>query len=131
MFTKAVEWHMVEEEILKKIRKVKPLAEDNRRLRFLSKEECRKLIYSCNTHLKPIVITALNTGMRKGEILSLKWENVNLKCGLIMLGQDQTKNGDRKEVPISPTLRKTLQELPTREDVPYVFFEPSTGKPYK
>src|SRR4030042_5885271 len=64
MFTKAVEWEMVEEETLKRIRKVKFLPENNKRLRFLSKEECQALINACDAHLKPIVITALNTGMR-------------------------------------------------------------------
>jgi len=68
MFTKAVDWNMVEEDTQKQIRKVKMLQENNRRLRFLSKEEAQKLINTCDPHLKPIVITALNTGMRKGNI---------------------------------------------------------------
>jgi integrase len=72
MFTKAVDWDMVEEDTLKQIRKVKLLEENNRRLRYLSKEECKELISNCESHLKPIVITALNTGMRKSEILNLK-----------------------------------------------------------
>lgn len=58
MFTKAVDWNMVEEETLKQIRKVKMLQENNKRLRYLSKEESQKLINYCDTHLKPIVITA-------------------------------------------------------------------------
>jgi len=101
MFTKAVEWNMVEEETLKRIRKVKLLPENNRRLRYLSKEECHSLINACDNHLKPILVTALNTGMRKGEILSLKWDNVDLKHGFILL--DITKNGERREIPISMT----------------------------
>jgi len=68
MFTKAVEWEMVEEETLKRIRKVKMPKENNRRLRFLSKEECSTLTNVCPPHLRPIVISALNTGMRKQEI---------------------------------------------------------------
>lgn len=70
MFTKAVEWDMVENEVLSRIIKVKLLRENNRRLRYLSVEESKKLIDLCDNHLKPIVITALNTGMRKDEILS-------------------------------------------------------------
>lgn len=127
MFTKAVEWEMVEDEVLKRIRKVKALPENNRRLRFLSKEECAALIESCDVHLKPIVITALNTGMRKGEILGLKWENVALKNGIIMLGQDQTKNSERKEIPINDTLRAALSGLSRRLDVSWVFYDPKTG----
>ena len=45
-------------------------------LRYLSKEECAELIEACNHHVRPIVITALNTGMRKQEILGLRWDNM-------------------------------------------------------
>jgi integrase len=116
MFTKAIDWEMVESEAVKRIRKVKPLKDENRRLRYLSQQECQALINSCEAHLKPTVITALNTGMRKGEILNLKWENVDLKNGFILLNQDQTKNGERKEIPINRTLRETLQAITRRLD---------------
>lgn len=138
MFTKAVEWEMVEEAALKRIRKVKFLEENNRRLRYLSKEECQGLIKACDSHLRPIVITALNTGMRKGEILSLTWDRVDLKQGFILLGEDDTKNGERREIPINGTLREALLELsqgtkerPRRIDIPYVFYDPANGKAYK
>lgn len=134
MFTKAVEWDMVEEETLKRIRRAKMLEENNKRLRYLSTEECRSLIDSCDARLKPIVVMALNTGMRKGEILSLKWDNVDMGNGFILL--DKTKNGQRREIPINATLRATLEEAyrgtpdkPRRIDVSYVFYDHKTGKP--
>jgi len=86
MFRKAVEWEMVEEEALKRVRKVELLPDDSKRLRYLSKEECQELINACEPHLRPIVITALNTGMRKSEILNLKWDNVDLKHGFYLTG---------------------------------------------
>jgi integrase len=129
MFTKAVDWNMVEEETLKRVRKVKLLSENNRRLRYLSKQECQELINSCDAHLKPIVITALNTGMRKSEILNLKWDNVDLKHGFILL--DMTKNGERREIPINDTLESTLHGITRRIDVPHVFFDPATGNHYQ
>ncbi len=129
MFSKAVEWDMIESETLKRIRKVKLLRDDSKRLRYLSKQECHALINNCEPHLKPIVITALNTGMRKGEILNLKWDNVELRNCFILL--DITKNGDRREIPINETLRGVLQRLTRRLDIPYVFFDSMTGKPYK
>jgi integrase len=101
---------MVEEAVWKRVRKVKLLPENNRRLRFLSSEECQQLIGVCNHYLKPIVITALNTGMRKSEILGLQWEkNIDLRHGFILL--DITKNGERREIPINQTLRTTLTRL--------------------
>lgn len=119
---------MVEEDTLKRIRRAKLLEENNKRLRYLSKEECLTLISVCDKHIKPIVITALNTGMRKGEILSLKWDNVDLKHGFILL--DKTKNGDRSEIPINETLRATLAGIVRRLDLPYVFFNPETEKAF-
>lgn len=127
MFAKAVEWEMVEDETLKRVRKVKLLQDDSKRLRFLSKEECQTLTNTCQGNTKAIVITALNTGMRKGEILGLKWDNVDLRHGFILL--DSTKNGERRETPINDTLRGVLQGLTRRLDIPYVFYDNATGKP--
>jgi integrase len=130
MFTKGYQWEMLTEDILKRVKVVKLLEENNRRLRFLSVEECRALINACDRHLKPIVITALNTGMRKGEILSLEWDrHVDLIHGFITL--DVTKNGERREIPINETLKAVLRGLVRRLDVPHVFYDPNTGKPYQ
>jgi len=120
MFTKAVEWEMLSEDILKKIRNVKFLPENNKRLRYLSNEECSDLINACSHHLRPIVITAINTGMRKEEILSLEWKkHIDLKNDFILL--DVTKNGERREVPINQTLREALQSIVIKMNSPFVF----------
>lgn len=136
MFTKAVEWEMVEEETLKRVRRVKLLSENNRRLRYLSKDECKALINACCkypsydlSHLRPILVTALNTGMRKEEILSLEWEkHIDLKHGFILL--DKTKNGDRRELPINGAVREALQGIVRRLDSPFVFID-GDGKRFK
>ncbi|HEX8947354.1 MAG TPA: site-specific integrase [Dissulfurispiraceae bacterium] len=129
MFTKALDWNMIDEAALKSIRRVKLLPENNRRLRYLSQEECKRLLDACDKHLRPIVTTALNTGCRKGEILSLRWDNnIDLKHGFILL--DKTKNGDRRELPINKTLRAAFQSVPRRLDVPYVFYDRANGRPY-
>lgn len=129
MFTKAVKWNMVEKETSMRIRDATLLKENNRRLKYLSKEECQALINSCDKHLKPIVITALHSGMRKNEVLGLRWENVDLRHGFILLNQNQTKNSERKEIPINSTLRDALQKTMRRLDTPFVFHD-STGKRY-
>lgn len=122
MMTKAVDWKMASEETLKQVRKVKFQKENNRKLRFLTLDECLRLIDSCSAHLKPIVIIALNTGMRRGEILSLKWEQVGLGHGFISL--DVTKSGEGREIPINNTLKKLFEEMPHSIESVYVF----TGK---
>jgi integrase len=137
MFTKAVEWEMVEAETLKKVRKVRRGKED-KQLRFLSLEEAQALVSVCDEHIKPIVITALNTGMRKGEIFRLTWDEVDLAHGFVLLSK--TKNGERREIPINNSLKAVFQRLPRhfvevekdgqKELVPYVFHDPKTLRPY-
>ncbi len=102
MINKGTDWGMATEDTLKRLYKVKQLKEENTRLRFLNIEECQTLIDCCAEHLKPIVTVALHTGMRLSEILNLKWSQVDLKHGFILL--DITKNGERREIPIDNTL---------------------------
>ena len=72
------------------------------RTRFLSGEERERLLVACRSsesiHLFPIVTLALSTGMRRGEILGLSWENVDLQNRRITLLR--TKNGERRVVPL-------------------------------
>ena len=63
--------------------------------------------------------------MRKEEILSLKWDNVDMVHGFIRL--DRTKNGERREILINGTLRNALIDLPTRFTSGYVFADKGRG----
>jgi len=83
--------------------KVKFLKEPKGKDRILSEEEEMRLLEAVrlttkSQHLEPIIITALNTGMRKGEILGLRWSNVDLKNGVIIV--EGTKNGEIRKVPM-------------------------------
>ncbi len=120
MIRKAVEWEMVDEETLRRVRRAKQLPEDNRRLRYLTGDEARTLVAKCADHIRPVVVCALNTGMRLEEILSLEWDkHIDLKHGYILL--DKTKNGERRQIPVSPTLKETLDGIVRRVDIPHVF----------
>ena len=127
MFKKAIDWDMANEDLLKKVN-ISLLKGETKRLRYLSEEEAERLIFNCEPYLKPIVITALNTGMRKSEILHLTWDRVDLKNRLILL--DKTKNGERREIPINQTLYNALSELTRHIKCDYVFYNPETLKPY-
>ena len=128
MVTQGQKWEMVDEESAKRIRSVKLLKEENKRLRFLTLEECQRLIDCCQEHLKPIVTVALHTGMRRGEILNLRWEHVDLQHYFILL--DKTKNGTRREIPINSTLEELFQNLQRSTGSSYVFVN-KDGKPYR
>ncbi|MDI6864623.1 tyrosine-type recombinase/integrase [Thermodesulfovibrio yellowstonii] len=128
--TKACDWNMISEQRLKNIRKVKLIKGENKRLRYLTKEEIDKLLSNCDRQLYPIVFTALHTGMRKSEILNLKWSQVDLKNGIILL--DKTKNFERREIPMSDSLKALFKQLHSqrRLNTDYVFVNPDTDKRY-
>jgi len=127
LFSMAVDWGYLYENPTQNI---KLLHINNRRLRYLEKEEIARLVaaasQSSNSHLKPIIILAVNTGMRRGEIFDLQWIHVDLKNRFIEI--IRTKNGDKRAIPINDTLLKTLYRLPRRIDSPYVFPGKSGGR---
>ena len=99
VFTVAVkEWQWVE---VNPFTRVSSLKEPQGRVRFLSDEERKSLLKACskNTVLYVIVVIALSTGARRGEILRLKWSNVDLNRGMLTL--EETKNGERRALPLS------------------------------
>ncbi|MEO7863909.1 MAG: site-specific integrase, partial [Nitrospirales bacterium] len=73
-----------------------------------------------------LVVTTLHTGMRRGEVLSLTWEQVDLKQGVLRL--THTKNGEARDISINETVRAVLVGLRTRIDVPWVFHDEHGAK---
>ncbi len=101
VFTLAVnEWQWLEDSPIKK---VKSLKEPEGRVRFLSDDERARLLDACQqSKSKPLylcVVMAISTGMRKTELMSLKWRDVDLKTGSIIL--HKTKNGEKRRVYLS------------------------------
>jgi len=72
----------------------KNLPQNNKPLRYLSKEACRELVSKYDSHVPPIGITALHSGMCKGEILLRKWAHEDLNSGFVL--RDRTENGERR-----------------------------------
>ncbi|WP_291013767.1 site-specific integrase [Hydrogenophaga sp.] len=68
---------------------------------------------------RPIVQIAIETAMRRSEILSLEWRNVLLEERILVL--PDTKNGHEREVPLSSTAIKLLSELPRSPEEGRVF----------
>ena len=106
------------------------LIENNEIERILTIEEENRLLESSADHLKPVITTALNTGMRKGEILSLKWTDVNIENKVITIRHTVSKSKKSRQIPINPQLKTTLleQKLKTGNSE-YVFLSPE-GNPY-
>jgi len=124
MMTKADEWKWISEGTLKESRKIKMLKENNKRLRYLTEDEYSRLLVACGKTraakwLTPIVAIAVNTGMRQGEIMGLRWDQIDMKNQMILL--TDTKNGDRREVPLNEAARGAFSSLPHRIDGGKVF----------
>jgi integrase len=125
MFSLAITWKKA---IKNPVISVKFFKEKNQRLRFLSEEEISKLVEACSPQLKPVVITAITTGMRLNEILSLQWKDIDLKRNLIIL--DETKGGSSRKIPINDGLKVILTEMQEKNTKDFVF-KNSLGKPYR
>ena len=79
------------------------------RWRYLTRDEIDRLLAVVHPRLKPIVATALFTGMRRGEILALDWRDVDLRQGFINILQ--SKSAKRREVPIPEKLKTMFMAL--------------------
>ncbi len=124
MFNKAVDWNYLPQNSLRSIKRFK---EPPGRLRYLNDEEIERLMDCCAEHLRPIVVMALNTGMRKGEIFNLKWQNIDLKNRIITV--NETKNNEIRTIPINDTLYKEISSMNRELGNQYVFSN-GNGKPY-
>jgi len=106
IMSKAVEWDMIEQDPFKKGKSLH-LKENNKRLRFLSEDEITSLLNACPNYLQNIVEGAINTGMRKSEILSLKWDQV--RNGLIYL--TKTKTNEARQIPVNDALEAMFKQI--------------------
>jgi integrase len=110
---------------------VKKYREENERTRYLLPEEEARLVAQCvgeRAHLRPLLVLAINTGMRRGEILKLSWRHVDFERNLIRVSSDITKTGRPRELPMNSEVRNLLLEIrPAHSDGP-VIPSPKTGK---
>ncbi len=103
---------------------------ESQRMRILSEDEEDRLIASSSPHLIPIIQTALLTGMRQGEILTLRWSDVNLDTKLITIRVEVSKSKKSRRVPISNQLRKLLLEQKIKNSKTGHVFVTPLGIPY-
>ena len=104
---------------------------NNQRVRFLKEGQFEKILGCCPEWLKPIATLARFTGMRRGNILGLTWDQVDLQNRLINL--EHTKNGHRLTIPLIDTSHKVLAAMKSskvvRLNCPYIFNQ--DGKPLR
>ena len=105
------------------------MEKENIRERVLTEDEEELLLEADDSRIKPILIVALNTGMRKGEIFKLKWKDVDFEKREIKI--PMSKSGKERRIPINSILINLLYTLKAENGQnEFVFTNLKTGKPY-
>lgn len=124
MFRKAVDWGLTTSN---PATGVKRFSVNDQRTRFLTEDEIPRLLEVCEEHitspwLLPLVTLTLHTGLRQGELLRLRWEDVDLERGLVTV--NQSKNHRLKTVAINEPARGALEWLLQHRYRDYLFMWP-------
>ncbi len=113
VFTWCIHKRIVPKDWTHPCRGVQRLPENNEVVRFLSTEERIALLCTCRTSRWPklylLVLMGITTGARKGELMKLRWRDIHFERqeALVLT----TKNGDRKVLPLVPTVVTELRKF--------------------
>jgi integrase len=126
MFNLAIDWDLHVGSNL--LRKVKFFQEVNTGFRVLKPDEETRLLRNATPAIQDVVLYALNTGSRIGEIFSLRWQNADLDRGLINVFS--TKTQKTRVVPIDSEVRRILDFWALGQKNEFVFYNQKTGEPF-
>lgn len=89
--------------------------------KVLSVAEEEQLLAAASAHLRSIVIAALDTGMRRGEILGQQWQHIDLQRGLLQVTRSKTAEGEAREIPLTRRLEELLTLNQQPEGLAFTF----------
>lgn len=103
---------------------------------FFEHAEYKAVLEALPEELKPVLVFAFHTGCRRGEILRLKWEQVDLAEHIIRLNPGETKNKEGRVIPLAKDVLEVLRMQKEIRDhywpeSPWVFYRHATGEPLK
>jgi integrase len=131
----ATQWRLIDRNPVREIGKQK---ESRGRTRFLSDEERAALLQACAASrwpaLEALVLLAISTGARRGELVRLRWSEVSLKPPLPQAIVQHTKNGDPRRLPLVGKALEALKRLDHENSgrSPFVFPCPrDANRPYE
>lgn len=108
----AVKWHMVPRNVAEVVKGPRPV---HKEMRTLSAEETRKLLETARgDKLEALYVLAVHTGMRQGELLALKWQDVDLENARLSVRRTITKSGG-KVLLGEPKTRKSRRTIELTE----------------
>ncbi len=128
-FSMAVnEWEWIQDHPMQRIAK---LQEPRGRVRFLDDDERKRLLAACqqinSEHLYFLVVLALSTGARHGELINLRWKDVDFKRNVIVL--HDTKNKERRVLPLAHHALELIKAHHEARDVATDLLFPAPRKP--
>ena len=97
----------------------KKFREESGRLRFLDNEEVNRLLKNTPEQIRPIIIIALYTGLRRGELFNLEWKDIDLKRKV--LNVIKSKSGKVREIPMNEFAYNTFLKLKTADNCGKIF----------
>ncbi len=107
---RALDWEVIPEHPLSRL---KPLKHDKTRMvRYLDDNEYSRMIHALDDStpwLKTLVVVALNTGLRRGELGNLVWSDIDLKRSSLVVHGKGAKSGQTRHIPLNDTAKSALK----------------------
>ena len=129
LFNRCIAWHKYSG--ANPVKEVKLLKEPKGKLRYLDQEEEAKLLAHAREPLRTIILVGIYAGLRiQAEALTLKWDDVDFRRGLLTVRAAYAKSGEGRAVNINSFLKAALKELKERSRAEYVFAK-RDGSPFK
>jgi integrase len=107
---------------------VKLLRVPNVRRVVLDEEAFQRIHAAAEPWLQPILLLAFDSGMRKSEVLNLRWSQLDLRAGAVRLEAGDTKTEEPRVVYLTSRVLEMLAGLPRQLRSEFVFVNPTTGK---
>ncbi len=123
MFNMAERWGLYQG--TNPVKLVKFLPENNLQFQTVSEADEQRLLESAPPYLRELILFAVNTGLRCGDLLNLKWEEVDIEEQRISLIMGKTRR--KLEIPLNETANTILAGKQAITHGPYVFYNPVTG----
>jgi integrase len=131
LFNLGVEWQFLDRNVLSRI---KLLHVDNRRETFLTEAQIEDLVEVIKTDdnrlVCMIILFLLSTGARVGEALSVEWEHIDFENAMWKIPASNSKSKRQKHLPLSESALWALKAVERKDDSPFVFASPVTGKAF-
>jgi integrase len=128
MLTLGLKWKYISGKTLYEMRSdIEMFADNDNRERYLTEEECTRLLNACSPRILPMVVIGLHTGLRRGSVLGMTWNKVDFNSGIITIPILNSKTAKTMHVRMSDGVRSILEHLPRYGEF---CFSWKNGKPF-